>query len=243
MRQVLDWARGLSLNGVLATRLAEDGIRIVSTPNRLLQLQQIRELQPDAILLDVADDVRVTAQACAEIRRETNAGLIVLAPTYSEYHDVELLDAGADDYVVFRSNYHELAARIRALLRRAARVSGQRVYAVGDMVIDAERRIVTVGGRDVTLTPLEFRLLVCLAANSGRSLSPGTLIRAVQGYSTGEQEATQIIKALVWRLRKKIEQDPSRPQYIRNVRGSGYMLDRRKPLGIASSRFADSLSA
>lgn len=227
MRQVLDCARGINLNGGLSRQLAHDGIRLVTTTSNEPGVRELRELQPDVILLGISDNGNNTTRVCAEIRRETAAGLLVLSTGYCETSAVELLDSGADDYLIFDGNYSELAARIRALLRRTARVSEQRVLSLGDLIIDAENRIVHVADREVTLTPLELRLLVCLAANNGRSLSPGTLIRAVQGYVTSDQEATHIIKALVWRLRKKIEVDPSNPQYIRNVRGAGYILDRR----------------
>ena len=240
MRQILDWSWGATHTGMLTERLAEDGIRIVSAPGGPFGMQQLRELQPDGVLLGAVGDVRATARLCADVRRETSAGLIVIVPTYDEAEAVEYLDSGADDCVVYCGNDRELAARIRTVLRRGVRLAIQRRYTIGELEIDAENRTVQAGGREVVLTPLEFRLLVCLAANPGRSLSPGTLIRAVQGYSVGEQDATHIIKALVWRLRKKIETDPSRPEFILNVRGSGYILDRMKS---EAPEAVDSLSA
>lgn len=227
MRQVLAYLDTIELRGSLAERLAADEIRLVAASLDRSFVEQIRELLPDAVLLAHSGDAADAARACAEVRRETGAGLLVLTLVYDQAQAVEALDAGADDYFVLRGNDEELAARIRALLRRSARMSGQRTYSLGDLRLDVEKRTVRVRDRVVALTPLEFRLVQCLAANTGKSLSPGTLLRAVQGYDLGEQEATQIIKALVWRVRKKIEDDPSNPQYIRNVRGSGYTLERR----------------
>lgn len=225
MRPVLACGNVAHITAWATERLALDHIRLVTAAPNQPWTQQVLELQPDAVILGVGEDSTYAATVCSEIRRETGAGVLILALTYSERQIVTLLDAGADDYMVPNNNQEELVARIRALLRRTARASGQRTYCLDDLLIDVENRKVQVGEREVMLTPLEFRLLACLAANAGRSLSPATLIRAVQGYPTGEQEATHIIKALVWRLRKKLEDDPSKPYYVRNVRGSGYILE------------------
>lgn len=234
MRQVLACTRVADLSGSLAKKLAIDDLGLAFASSTRPLMQQIQELQPDAVLLAVNGETTEPARLCAQIRRDTSAGVLILASIYSETQAVTLLDAGADDYVMLDGRYEELAARIRALVRRTARVSGRRTFRLDDLLIDAENRTVRVGDREVMLTPLEFRLLACLAANAGRSLSPATLIRAVQGYPTGEQEATHIIKALVWRLRKKLEDDPSKPYYVRNVRGAGYILEPHRRASQAS---------
>lgn len=226
MRQVLACTGGLDIDPGLAADLAEHQIRLAFADTRRECAVQLRELQPAAVVLSVADDPRSAARRCAEFRRDTGEALLALSRCYSVPQAVAVLDAGADDYMVLHENVPELAARIRALLRRAARAAEQRSFVVGDLHIDAESRTVRAGERQAKLTPLEFRLLACLGANAGKSLSPNTLLRAVQGYDLDPQEAAQIMKALVWRLRQKIEADPSNPRYILNVRGSGYILDR-----------------
>jgi DNA-binding response OmpR family regulator len=232
MRQVLACTGGLDIDPGLAADLAEHQIHLAFANSHRDCAAQLRELQPDAVVLSVADDPHTAGRRCAEFRRDTGAALLALSHRYSVPQAVAVLDAGADDYMVLHENAAELAARIRALLRRSARAAEQRSFVVGELHIDAESRTVRTGDRQAKLTPLEFRLLACLAANPGRSLSPNTLLRAVQGYDLDAQEAAQIMKALVWRLRQKIEADPSHPRYILNVRGSGYILDRR---GTASS--------
>lgn len=227
MRQVLACTGGLDIDPGLAADLAEHQIRLTFADTHRECAVQLRELQPAAVVLSVADDPRSAGRRCAEFRRDTGAALLALSRCYSVPQAVAVLDAGADDYMALHENIPELAARIRALLRRAARAAEQRSFIVGDLYIDSESRTVRAGERQAKLTPLEFRLLACLGANAGRSLSPNTLLRAVQGYDLAPQEAARIMKALVWRLRQKIEADPSNPRYILNVRGSGYILDRR----------------
>ncbi len=229
MRQVLACTEGMNLVRSLRDGLAEHDINVVMASSHRVCLVQARQMQPDGILLSLPENVTDAGRTVAEFRRESGASMLVIAHTYSETQAIAVLDAGADDYVVHRNNDHELNARVRALLRRSARISGQRSVTIGDLRIDAESRTVRIQNREARLTPLEFRLLSCLAANVGKSLSPGTLLRAVQGYDLDEGDAAHIIKALVWRLRQKIETDPANPRYILNVRGSGYILERRGP--------------
>lgn len=182
MRQILACTGGLDIDPGLAADLAEHQTRLTFADTRRECAVQLRELQPAAVVLSVADDPRSAGRRCAEFRRDTGAALLALSRCYSVPQAVAVLDAGADDYMGLRENVPELAARIRALLRRAARAAEQRSFVVGDLYIDAENRTVRAGDRQAKLTPLEFRLLACLGANASMSLSPNTLLRAVQGY-------------------------------------------------------------
>ncbi len=227
MRQVLACMGSLRLDPQLGSALLGHGVNLSLAGTDRECIHQLREFLPEAVLLGIPLDPLQTACKCAAFRRETGAALLAVSSSYSQRQAVAALEAGADDYLVLKENYEELGARLRALLRRSARVSEQRDFDLGDLRIDAESRTVRVRDRGARLTPLEFRLLSCLAANPGKSLSPGTLLRAVQGYDLNEQDASHIIKALVWRLRQKIELDPAHPVYVHNVRGSGYILERR----------------
>ena len=229
MRQVLACTGGVELDMRLGAGLAEHDIQLALADDSKECVRQLRELMPEAVLLVVPPDPAEAARSCSEFRRESGAGMLALSTSYSQAQAVAVLDAGADDYAVLRENPEEIAARVRALLRRSARMSGHRSYNLGDLRIDAESRTVRVRDREARLTPLEFRLLTCLAANAGRSLSPGTLLKAVRGYALDEAEAAHIIRARVWRLRQQSEQGPGNPRYILNVRGSGYILERRGP--------------
>ncbi len=227
MRQVVACTGGLQFVPRLDAGLAKHGVTLMLADTGSECTHLLTELLPDAVLLVVEPDSVQAAKACVELRHQTSAPLLVISTVYSQQQAVAVLEAGADDYAVFQDNYDEIVARLCALLRRAARMSEQRSFSIGDIHIDAESRTVRTQDREAHLTPLEFRLLACLASNAGKSLSPSTLLRAVQGYDLGGQEAAHVIKALVWRLRQKIETDPGNPVYVRNVRGSGYILDRR----------------
>jgi len=132
------------------------------------------------------------------------------------------LELGADDYVTKPFSPRELVARVRAVLRRAGperEVSTPPIVA-GDLTVDLERRLVTMAGRAVDLTPTEFDLLVVLASHPGRVFSRMELLDRVQGYAFEGYERT--VDAHVKNLRQKIEPDPKQPRYLLTVFGVGY---------------------
>jgi DNA-binding response OmpR family regulator len=102
--------------------------------------------------------------------------------------------------------------------------STKRVFTVGALQLDAWRQVATLAGRTLALTPTEFRVLLCLAEHAGTMISYAQLVQCSQGYDTGELEASELIKPHIHHLRQKLEQDPSTPRYILNVRGKGYLL-------------------
>ncbi|HET9223444.1 MAG TPA: response regulator transcription factor [Roseiflexaceae bacterium] len=103
-------------------------------------------------------------------------------------------------------------------------VSGERVFSIGMFQLDTWRQEATLGGRTLSLTPTEFRVLLCLAEHAGTMLSYTQLVRCAQGYETGELEASELIKPHIHHLRQKLEADPSTPRFILNVRSKGYLL-------------------
>jgi len=143
---------------------------------------------------------------------------------------VEGLSAGADDYLVKPISAQVFLARVYALLRRAGRMRERvqnGVLKQGDLVIDFDRHEVSVQGEPVKLTSTEFRLLSCLARNPGRVLSSRSLVREVQGYDCSPEEAREIVKVHIHNLRKKMGLSSKEPPYIVNVRGIGYVFERR----------------
>jgi DNA-binding response OmpR family regulator len=147
---------------------------------------------------------------------------MMLTVRSSEEDQVQGLDLGADDYLTKPFSPRTLLARVRALLRRTGVEKGAQVVA-GDIALDPEFQ--TVGIRDgepVRLTNLEYRLLQLLVSNAGSILPPERLMSHVWGH--GERGDRQILKQLVRRLRRKIERDPSAPQYLVTVSGLGYLL-------------------
>ncbi len=176
---------------------------------------------PDAVILDlVLPDGRGT-DVCRELRRWSTAPVLLLSVVGEEREKVAALDAGADDYVEKPFGVDELLARLRAALRRAAPAGGP-VLELGDLAIDLDKRLVTVDGRAVQLTPHEFALLRVLAQNEGKLLTHPALLREVWGPAYGDE--SHYLHVYVSQLRRKIEPDPARPRYLLTEPGVGYRL-------------------
>jgi two-component system KDP operon response regulator KdpE len=176
---------------------------------------------PDAVILDlVLPDGRGT-DVCRELRRWYHAPVLLLSVVGEEREKVAALDAGADDYVEKPFGIDELLARLRAALRRAA-PAGEPVLEIGELVVDLEKRLVTVGGRPVQLTPHEFELMRVLAQNEGKLLTHPAILREVWG--PGYRDESHYLHVYVSQLRRKIEPDPARPRYLLTEPGAGYRL-------------------
>jgi two-component system KDP operon response regulator KdpE len=176
---------------------------------------------PDAIILDLLlPDGRGT-DVCRDLRRWTDAPIILVSAVGDESEKIEALDAGADDYVTKPFAIGELLARLRAALRRAGPAT-EPTLLVGELELDLEKRSVSVQGRPVHLTPHEFELLRVLAQNEGKLLTHKTILREVWGPAY--QLESSYLHVFVSQLRRKLEADPSRPRYILTEPGAGYRL-------------------
>jgi two-component system, OmpR family, KDP operon response regulator KdpE len=180
--------------------------------------------RPDVILLDLGLPGMDGFAALRALRPTTRAAVIVVSVMPGEKDKVRALDAGADDYVVKPFGTDELVARIRAVLRRQGDVpSGEPVVRAGDLEIDLARRLVSVGGQPVRLTPTEYELLRYLALHAGKPVSHTTLLRQVWGdYAVGDKYNTRYVVA---QIRKKLGDDPANPRYIVSEPGVGYRLE------------------
>jgi two-component system KDP operon response regulator KdpE len=176
---------------------------------------------PDAVILDLVLPDRSGTEVCRELRRWSSAPILVLSVVGEEREKVAALDAGADDYVEKPFGIEELLARLRAALRRAAAPGGP-VLEIGDLVVDLDKRSVTVAGKLVQLTPNEFELLRVLAQNPGKLLTHPTILREVWGPAYGDE--SHYLHVYVSQLRRKIEPDPARPRYLLTEPGAGYRL-------------------
>jgi two-component system KDP operon response regulator KdpE len=176
---------------------------------------------PEAIILDLLlPDGRGT-EVCRELRRWTDAPIILVSAVGEEAEKIAALDAGADDYVTKPFAIGELLARLRAVLRRAAPAT-EPVLRIGELVVDLEKRSVTMAGRPVHLTPHEFELLRVLAQNEGKLLTHKTILQEVWGPAY--QRESSYLHVYVSQLRRKLEPDPTRPSYILTEPGAGYRL-------------------
>jgi two-component system KDP operon response regulator KdpE len=178
---------------------------------------------PDAVILDLLlPDGRGT-DVCRELRTWSSAPVLVLSAVGEESEKIEALDAGADDYVTKPFSGDELLARLRAALRRTAS-SVEPTIEIGDLTIDLEKRAVTMAGKPVSLTPIEYDLLRLLATNEGKLLTHPTILREIWGPAYREE--SNYVHVYVAHLRRKIEPDPARPRYLLNQPGVGYRLVR-----------------
>ncbi len=176
---------------------------------------------PEAIILDLLlPDGRGT-EICRDLRQWSAAPILMLSAVGEEKEKIEALDAGADDYVTKPFSGDELLARLRAALRRAT-PSAEPVIEIGELKIDLDKRAVTVGGRAVSLTPIEYDLLRLLAENEGKLLTHPTILREIWGPAY--QEESNYLHVYISHLRRKIEADAARPRYLLNQPGVGYRL-------------------
>jgi two-component system response regulator MtrA len=208
-------------------RMALDDPRyeVVPVGTGLEAIQQFRKASFDLVILDVMMPYVDGFEACQRIRETSDVPIIILTSRGGVDDIVHGFEIGADDYISKPFKIVELQARVEAILRR---VEGQHerlappVINVGDLHIDKPRHAITLNGKPISLTPMEFELLYFLAANAGQVFDRETLFREVWGYDyVGE---TNLVDVCVRRLREKIEVEPSKPRRIMTVRGVGYKL-------------------
>jgi two-component system, OmpR family, KDP operon response regulator KdpE len=222
---------------VMRSTLSSQGYTVTEAKTGEEALDSIRKERPDLVLLDVNMPGMGGIEACREIRRSSDAPIIILTVRKTERDKVLALDAGADDYVVKPFGMEELLARIRASLRRYAPGDKIPPFVSRDVTIDFESRRLTVRGRDVHLTPKEFDVLKFLVANLGKPLTHRRLLQAVWGPDYGEE--TENLRVVINQLRKKIESDPAQPKYILTEPWVGYRFQPpREALSKPASRKA-----
>jgi two-component system KDP operon response regulator KdpE len=176
---------------------------------------------PEAVILDLVLPDGNGTDVTRELRSWSSAPVIVLSAVGEEREKVAALDAGADDYVTKPVGIDELLARLRAVMRRTT-ASTEPVIELDQLVVDLQKRSVTVGGNPVHLTPHEFDLLRVLAVNDGKLMTHRLLLQEVWGPAyVGE---SNLLHVNVSQLRRKIEPDRARPRYLLTEPGAGYRL-------------------
>jgi two-component system response regulator MtrA len=182
-------------------------------------LGAFRDSKPDLVLLDLMLPGRDGIDVCRAIRAESGTPIVMLTAKSDTIDVVVGLESGADDYIVKPFKPKELVARIRARIRRNDEAPAQ-VLIVCDLEIDVTGHTVKRDGEVLSLTPLEFDLLVCLARKPGQVFTREVLLQEVWGYRHAAD--TRLVNVHVQRLRAKVERDPERPDIVLTVRGVGY---------------------
>jgi two-component system KDP operon response regulator KdpE len=213
---------------VVRNALAGLSLRVAEASTGSAGLDLAAAEVPALIILDLGLPDRDGLEVCRDLRAFTKAPIIVLSARHSDREKERLLDAGADDYVTKPFSTIELAARIRAQLRRSAEsASGGRaeaVLSIGELTVDLVGRSVRRGPTDVHLTPTEWNLLRIFIAHAGKTLTHLQLFNAVWGPDA-VGDAQQYLRVYVGQLRRKLESDPVRPRLIRTESSVGYRFD------------------
>jgi two-component system KDP operon response regulator KdpE len=207
---------------IMRTTLTGAGYEVDDAKTGEEALEKLRDYHPDLVLLDMNMPGMGGLAACREIRAGTGAGIIMLTVRNTEKDKVAALDAGADDFVNKPFSTPELLARIRAALRRvpaSSQSSASRIR-VGDLVVDFGARTVSSGDRASHLTPKELDLLRYLTSHANEAVAHRELLQAVWGPDYGDQ--VDYLRVFIRNLRKKVERDPDRPEYIATEPWVGY---------------------
>ena len=206
----------------LRSSLGAEGFRVVESPNARRGAIDAGTHRPDLAIVDLALPDYDGRELIREIRAWSAMPIVVLSARHQEQTKIEALDAGADDYITKPFGVGELLARVRVALRHASRSPAGQVLLLGKAQIELEKRRATRDGVEVHLTPIEFRLLGCLAQHLGMVVTHRQLLGEVWGPSHVEQ--THYLRIYMKQLRDKLEEDAVQPRYLLTETGVGYRL-------------------
>ncbi len=216
-----------AISHFISTILKANGFQVLVTEKGLETAGLVSSRCPDILLLDLGLPDIDGLEVLRSLREWSNIPVIIVSARGHEREKVEALDLGADDYITKPFGTAELLARIRTALRHGQKETLQssilknEYFTVGNLYIDIAKRMVTVDGKDVHLTPIEFRILELLALNSGKVLTHDLIIKKIWGPYSNE---TQTLRVNMANIRRKIEKNPAEPRYILTEVGVGYRL-------------------
>jgi DNA-binding response OmpR family regulator len=213
----------------LVTRnLQLEGYEVVAAMDGQEALDAISTHTPDLVLLDIMMPRMDGFTVCQRVREFSAVPIVIVTARGQDQDKIHGLDLGADDYLTKPFSVDELLARVRAVLRRSqlsAADTGQGLRStvtIGDLSVDYAQHLVTLSGREVPLTPIEYRIISYLTQNAGRVVTQDLLLEHVWGPEyVGESHMLQVN---INRLRHKIEDDPAHPRYLQTKVGVGYLM-------------------
>jgi DNA-binding response OmpR family regulator len=221
MERILVIEDDVALGKILRRLFSSEGYEVDVVPDAASGLERLRHGVPVAVVLDLPRPGSSGCDLCKEIAALIHGLPLVVLSVSSDVSDkVLLLEMGADDYITVPFSPRELVARLRALIRRASRVSPEGVYVFADVIVDFSRIEITRGGEKITVTPKEFKTLQFLTRNAQRVISRDELLDKVWGYEN--YPCTRTVDNHMLRLRQKLEIDPSNPSHFLTVHGIGY---------------------
>jgi len=214
-----------TLLATLKYNLEREGFAVATAADGEYAVAHARANRPDLIVLDLMLPRLDGLEVCRILRRESTAPILMLTARADEVDKVVGLELGADDYVTKPFSMREVLARVRALLRRAEAPAqdDSGTFSGGNLILDMRRRVVSKGGRRLSLKPKEFDLLSHLMRNKGRVFTREQLLDQIWGYDFVGQ--TRTVDVHVRWLREKVEEHPSRPALLITVRGVGYRFE------------------
>ncbi len=209
----------LALAEMLSIVLRQEGLDVAHVADGSSAVPTFRDYHPDLVLLDVMLPGLDGMEVCRRIRAESGVPIVMLTARTDTVDIVVGLESGADDYIMKPFKPQELIARVRARLRRTDEPEPEKLE-IGDLQIDVAGHSVKRSGSALSLTPLEFDLLVALARKPWQVFTREVLLEQVWGYRHAGD--TRLVNVHVQRLRSKVERDPERPEIVITVRGVGY---------------------
>ena len=206
---------------LIATYLEREGFKTQAVHDGEQALELARQQTPGFVILDIMLPKVDGWEICRELRKLSDVPILMLTAREEEIDRVLGLSLGADDYVVKPFSPRELVERVKAILRRTTRREKPVLnFAHQDLLLDTEKRRVTLAGQSIELTSVEYKLLQALMSAPGKAFSRDDLLNHV--YERGESVVDRVVDVHIGHLRQKLSDDPATPRYIETVRGFGY---------------------
>ncbi|EOS80709.1 hypothetical protein C817_01453 [Dorea sp. 5-2] len=216
-----------NISDFMSKALKSNGYRVITAVSGNSGLSLVSSQCPDIILLDLGLPDLDGNNVITSVRQWTSSPIIVISARTGEKDKVTALDLGADDYITKPFGTLELLARIRASLRHSNRMDSNsalyiRPYQCQGLLLDFDKRMLTLNGKEIHLTQIEYKIVAFLARNSGKVMTYSAIMSSVWGPFTGDNN--RILRVNMANIRRKIEQNPSQPQFLSTEVGVGYRM-------------------